>query len=214
MATTSANAADKQSNRDKQSGQGRGSAAGNRAYKWMALSNTTLGMSMATLDASIVIMSMPAIFRGIRSSARPRQRELPAVDDHGLPARQSVLVVTFGKLGDMFGRVKMYNRGFVVFTAASVALSLDPLVRRRRAVPDRMAVVQAVGGAMLMSNSTAILTDAFPGQRGIALGINQMAGISGPFIGLVLGGVLVDMNWRAVFWVVPFGLFGTVWAYT
>ena len=129
---------------------------------------------------------------------------------------QSVLVVTLGRLGDMFGRVKIYNLGFVVFTLASIALSLDPFQG-----PDGALwlilwrVVQAFGGAMLMANSAAILTDAFPaGQRGMALGINQIAGISGQFVGLLLGGLLAAWDWRAIFWInVPFGVFGTIWAY-
>ena len=127
-----------------------------------------------------------------------------------------MLVVTLGRLGDMFGRVKIYNLGFVVFTLASIALSLDPLTGGRGAlwlIGWRM--VQAFGGAMLMANSAAILTDAFPAnKRGMALGINQIAGISGQFIGLLLGGLLAAWDWRAVFWVnVPIGVFGTIWAY-
>jgi MFS family permease len=129
---------------------------------------------------------------------------------------QSVLVVTLGRLGDMFGRVKIYNLGFVVFTLASIALSLDPLTGTHGAmwlIGWRFA--QAFGGAMLMANSAAILTDAFPAnKRGMALGVNQIAGISGQFVGLLLGGLLAAVNWRLVFWVnVPIGLFGTIWAY-
>ena len=129
---------------------------------------------------------------------------------------QSVLVVTLGRLGDMFGRVKIYNLGFVVFTLASILLSLDPLTGTHGALwLIGFRFVQAFGGAMLMANSAAILTDAFPAhKRGMALGINQIAGISGQFVGLLLGGVLAAVNWRLVFWVnVPIGLFGTIWAY-
>ena len=128
----------------------------------------------------------------------------------------AVLVVTLGRLGDMFGRVKIYNLGFVVFTLASIALSLDPLHGGGGALwLIGWRLVQAFGGAMLMANSAAILTDAFPAnQRGMALGINQIAGISGQFIGLLLGGLLAAWDWRAVFWVnVPIGVFGTIWAY-
>ncbi len=186
-------------------------------YKWVALSNTTLSMTMATIDASIVIISLPAIFRGIR---------LDPLDPHnvsyllwmiiGYLLVTAVLVVTLGRLGDMFGRVRIYNLGFVVFTLASVALSFDPLTAGAGAlwlIGWRMA--QAFGGSMLMANSAAILTDAFPArQRGMALGINQIAGISGQFVGLLLGGVLAAWDWRAVFWVnVPIGVFGTLWSY-
>jgi MFS family permease len=174
-------------------------------------------MSMATIDASIVIIAMPAIFRGIGLN--------PLTAGNityllwmiiGYLLVQSVLVVTLGRLGDMFGRVKIYNLGFVVFTVASIGLSLDPYHGTHGALwLIGWRFVQAFGGAMLMANSAAILTDAFPAnERGMALGINQIAGISGTFIGLLLGGLLSVWDWRAVFWVnVPIGLFGTIWAY-
>jgi MFS family permease len=183
----------------------------------VALSNTTLSMTMATIDASIVIISLPAIFRGIK---------LDPLDPHnvsyllwmiiGYLLVTAVLVVTLGRLGDMFGRVRIYNLGFVVFTLASIALSFDPFIGGAGAlwlIGWRM--VQAFGGSMLMANAAAILTDAFPArQRGMALGINQIAGISGQFVGLLLGGVLAAWDWRAVFWVnVPIGVVGTIWSY-
>jgi MFS family permease len=186
-------------------------------YKWVALSNTTLSMTMATIDASIVIIAMPAIFRGIGlNPLGPGNISYLLWMIMGYLLVQSVLVVTLGRLGDMYGRVKIYNLGFVVFTLASIALSLDPLTGGSGAlwlIGFRM--VQAFGGAMLMANSAAILTDAFPAnQRGMALGINQIAGISGQFVGLLLGGLLAAWDWRAVFWInVPIGVFGTVWAY-
>jgi EmrB/QacA subfamily drug resistance transporter len=186
-------------------------------YKWVALSNTTLSMTMATIDASIVIIAMPAIFRGIHlNPLSPGNISYLLWMIIGYLLVQAVLVVTLGRLGDMFGRVKIYNLGFVVFTIASIALSLDPLLGGGGAlwlIGGR--IVQAFGGAMLMANSAAILTDAFPAnQRGMALGINQIAGISGQFVGLLLGGVLAAWDWRAVFWVnVPIGVFGTIWAY-
>jgi MFS family permease len=186
-------------------------------YKWVALSNTTLSMTMATIDASIVIIAMPAIFRGIGlNPLGPGNISYLLWMIMGYLLVQSVLVVTLGRLGDMFGRVKIYNLGFVVFTLASIALSLDPMTGGAGAlwlIGFRM--VQAFGGAMLMANSAAILTDAFPAnQRGMALGINQIAGISGQFVGLLLGGLLAAWDWRAVFWInVPIGVFGTVWAY-
>jgi MFS family permease len=187
------------------------------AYKWRALSNTTLSMTMATIDASIVIIAMPAIFRGIHlDPLAPGNVSYLLWMIIGYLLVTAVLVVTLGRLGDMFGRVRIYNLGFVVFTGASIALSLDPFLGQSGAlwlIGWRM--VQAFGGAMLMANSAAILTDAFPaGERGMALGINQIAGISGQFIGLLLGGLLAAWDWRAVFWVnVPIGLFGTIWSY-
>ena len=172
---------------------------------------------MATIDASIVIVAMPAIFRGIHlNPLTPGNVTYLLWMILGYLLVQSVLVVTLGRLGDMFGRVKIYNLGFVVFTLASIALSLDPLDGTHGAewlIGWRF--VQAFGGAMLMANSAAILTDAFPAnKRGMALGVNQIAGISGQFVGLLLGGALAAWNWRLVFWVnVPIGLFGTIWAY-
>jgi MFS family permease len=187
------------------------------SYKWVALSNTTLSMTMATIDASIVIIAMPAIFRGIHlNPLAPGNISYLLWMIIGYLLVQAVLVVTLGRLGDMFGRVKIYNMGFVVFTLASIALSLDPLLGGAGAIwLIAWRVGQAFGGAMLMANSAAILTDAFPAnQRGMALGINQIAGISGQFVGLLLGGVLAAWDWRAVFWVnVPIGVFGTIWAY-
>ncbi len=186
-------------------------------YKWVALSNTTLSMTMATIDTSIVIIAMPAIFRGIHlDPTAPGNISYLLWMIIGYLLVTAVLVVTLGRLGDMFGRVRIYNLGFVVFTLASIALSLDPLTGPAGALWLILwRLVQAFGGAMLMANAAAILTDAFPArQRGMALGINQICGISGQFIGLVLGGVLAAWDWRAVFWVnVPIGVFGTVWSY-
>jgi MFS family permease len=190
---------------------------GDDRYKWVALSNTTLSMTMATIDASIVIISLPAIFRGIGlDPLNPHNVSYLLWMIIGYLLVTAVLVVTLGRLGDMFGRVRIYNLGFVVFTLASIALSLDPFKGGAGAlwlIGWRM--VQAFGGSMLMANSAAILTDAFPArQRGMALGINQIAGISGQFVGLLLGGLLAAVNWRLVFWVnVPIGIFGTVWSY-
>ena len=172
---------------------------------------------MATIDASIVIVAMPAIFRGIGlNPLTPGNVTYLLWMILGYLLVQSVLVVTLGRLGDMFGRVKVYNLGFVVFTLASIALSLDPLTGTHGAMwLIGWRFVQAFGGAMLMANSAAILTDAFPAnKRGMALGVNQIAGISGQFVGLLLGGLLAAWNWRLVFWVnVPIGVFGTIWAY-
>jgi len=210
---------DREGGRGKESGNGPGTSAGRRrpAYQWVALSNTTLAMVMATVDGSIVIVSMPAIFRGINlDPLSPGNVTYLLWMIMGYLLVQSILVVTLGRLGDIFGRVKIYNLGFLVFTLASVGLSFDPFQGTHGALwLIGWRFVQAFGGAMLMSNSAAILTDAFPeGKRGMALGVNQVAGISGQFVGLLLGGLLSAWDWRAVFWVnLPFGLFGTVWAY-
>ena len=190
--------------------------AGGR-YKWVALSNTTLSITMATIDASIVIIAMPAIFRGIHlDPLAPANVTYLLWMIMGYLLVTAVLVVTLGRLGDMYGRVRIYNLGFVVFTLASIALSLDPYTGSQGAIWLIVwRLVQAVGGAMLMANAAAILTDAFPArQRGMALGINQIAGIAGQFVGLLLGGLLAAWWWRAVFWVnVPIGVIGTIWSY-
>jgi MFS family permease len=186
-------------------------------YRWTALSNTTLGVFMAALDASIVLISLPAIFRGIRlDPLQPSNVSYLLWMIMGYLVVTAVLVVTFGRLGDIYGRVRMYNAGFAVFTVASILLSITPFTGGSGA--DWLIgfrVLQGVGGALLMANSTAIITDAFPPERrGSAMGINMIAGIAGSFVGLVAGGLLADVNWRLVFWVnVPFGIFGTVWAY-
>ncbi|MGN6412947.1 MFS transporter [Flexivirga sp.] len=186
-------------------------------YKWVALSNTTLGVLMATINSSIVIISLPAIFRGIDLDPLGAGNISYLLWTlMGYLVVSAVLVVTLGRLGDMFGRVKIYNLGFVVFTVASILLSLDPAGGGTGAMWIIVwRIVQGVGGAMLMANSTAILTDAFPAtQRGMALGINQVAAIAGSFLGLIIGGILSEWHWRAIFWVsVPIGVLGTVWAY-
>jgi MFS family permease len=186
-------------------------------YKWVALSNTSLGVFMATVDSSIVIISLPAIFRGIHLDPfAPGNISYLLWMIMGYMLVTAVLVVTLGRLGDIMGRVRMYNLGFVVFTLASVALSFDPFLGGSGALwLIGWRVVQALGGSMLMANSAAIITDAFPArQRGMALGINQISALSGQFIGLVAGGLLSAWDWRAVFWVnLPVGILGTVWAY-
>ncbi|HSZ35832.1 MAG TPA: MFS transporter [Acidimicrobiales bacterium] len=186
-------------------------------YKWVALANTTAATFMAVLDGSIVIIALPAIFRGIHlNPLAPGNITYLLWMIMGYRLVQAVFVVSLGRLGDMFGRVRIYNAGFAVFTFASVLLSIDPFLGSTAALwLIGWRFVQAIGGSMLMANSAAILTDAFPeDQRGFALGINQVAGMAGQFIGLVLGGVLAIWDWRAVFWVnVPVGIFGTLWAY-
>jgi MFS family permease len=186
-------------------------------YKWVALSNTTLGTLMATLDGSIVIIAMPAIFRGIKLDPLAAGNIVYLLwMVLGYLLVSAVLVVSLGRLGDMFGRVRMYNLGFLIFSLASLALSLDPFTGHAGALwLILLRLVQAAGGAMLTANSAAILTDAFPlEQRGMALGINQIAGLAGQFLGLLVGGVLAVVDWRAVFWVnVPVGIVGTLWSY-
>ncbi|MGH3889342.1 MAG: MFS transporter [Pseudonocardiaceae bacterium] len=186
-------------------------------YKWIVLSNTTLGMLMATINASILLIALPDIFRGLGiNPLESSNTSLLLWLIMGYLVVTAVLVVTFGHLGDMFGRVKMYNAGFAVFSVFSVLLSVTWMHGTAGMLwLIVMRVLQGVGGAMLMANSNAIITDAFPiEQRGLALGLNQIAGIAGSFFGLIIGGVLAPINWRWVFLVsVPVGLFGTVWAY-
>jgi MFS family permease len=186
-------------------------------YKWIALANTTAAVFMSQLDGSIVLIAMPAIFNGIGlDPLAPGNIAYLLWMIMGYRLVQAVLVVTVGRCGDIFGRVRIYNSGFLVFTIASVLLSFDPFRGSHGA--DWLIgwrLLQAVGGSMLQANSPAILTDAFPDeQRGFALGTNQVAGLGGMFIGLVAGGILASIDWRAVFWVnVPVGIYGTAWAY-
>jgi MFS family permease len=186
-------------------------------YKWVALSNTTLGVLMVTINSSILLIALPDIFRGIRLNPL-----LPSNTSYllwlimGFLVVTAVLVVSFGRIGDMFGRVRMYNLGFAVFTVFSILLSVTWMHGAAGALwLIIMRIFQGVGGAFLFANSSAILTDAFPEQqRGLALGINSVAAIAGSFIGLVVGGLLGPVDWRLIFLVsVPVGLFGTVWAY-
>jgi len=192
-------------------------AAESDSYKWIALSNTTLGVLLATLDASITLIAMPDIFRGIHlDPLDPANSFYLLWMILGFLVVSSVLIVSFGRLGDMYGRVRMYNLGFVIYTVASLILTVDWLSGRAGATYLIVfRIVQGVGAAFLLANAAAIITDAFPAnQRGMALGINNIVGVSGMFVGLVLGGLLAPIDWRLVFLIsVPVGLFGTVWAY-
>jgi MFS family permease len=183
----------------------------------VALSTVTLGTLMVFINQSIVLISLPDIFRGIGLNP------LTAGNTGyllwmllGFMVVLAVLLVTLGRVGDMFGRVRVFNIGFAVFTLFSLLLSVTWLHGAAAAWwLIGMRVGQGIGGAMLFANSSAIITDAFPShQRGLGIGINSVAAISGSFIGLVLGGVLAPVQWHLIFLIsVPFGLFGTVWAY-
>lgn len=186
-------------------------------YKWIVLSNTTLGVLMATINMSILLIALPDIFRGIGiNPLEPQNTGLLLWLIMGYMVVTAVLVVSFGRLGDMYGRVRMYNAGFAVFTVFSIMLTITWMHGTSGALwLIIMRILQGVGGAMLMANSNAIITDAFPvNQRGLGLGLNQVAGIGGSFIGLIIGGLLGPVDWRLIFLVsVPIGIFGTVWAY-
>lgn len=187
-------------------------------YKWVALTNTTLGVLMASIDASIVLISLPAIFNGIHINP------LAAGETNyflwmllGYMVVTATLLVTFGRISDMFGRVRLYNLGFAIFTVGSILLWLTPGTGNTGALELIIfRLVQGLGAGFLFSNSAAIITDAFPSnQRGFALGINQIAAVLGSVIGLILGGILSYFDWRLVFLVsVPVGIVGTIWAYT
>ena len=184
-------------------------------YKWVALSNTTLGMLMASIDATIVLIALPAIFRGIDINPFTSFQYLLWLM-FGYSIITATLLVTFGRLSDMFGRVRLYNLGFAIFTVGSILLSLTPNKGDAGAMELIIfRLVQGVGAAFIFSNSGAIITDAFPqNERGKALGINQIAFLAGSLIGLVLGGVLAVVDWRLVFLVsVPVGVIGTAWSY-
>src|SRR6202789_3752078 len=186
-------------------------------YKWIALSNTTLGVLMVTINQSIVLIALPDVFRGIGLNPLGAGNTSYLLWMFmGFMVVTAVLVVSFGRLGDMFGRVRMYNMGFAIFSIASIFLTIT----WQHGVAGALwliiwRIVQGVGGAFLFANSTAILTDAFPAnRRGTALGLNSIAGIAGSFIGLILGGVLAPVNWHLVFLVsAPIGVFGNLWAY-
>ncbi|MFC5064032.1 MFS transporter [Actinomycetospora atypica] len=186
-------------------------------YKWVALSNTTLGVLIVTINMSILLIALPDIFRGIDiDPLAPSNVSYLLWLIMGYLVVTAVLVVSFGRIGDMYGRTRMYNLGFAVFTVFSVLLAVTWMHGDAGAVwLIVMRVLQGVGGALLLANSTAILTDAFPThQRGLALGINSIAAIAGSFLGLLIGGVLAPVSWHLVFVVsVPIGVFGTVWAY-
>jgi MFS family permease len=190
---------------------------GKLEYKWVALTNTTLGMLMATINASILLIALPDIFRGIHiDPLAPGNTSYLLWLILGFLVVMAVLMVSLGRLGDIYGRVRMFNLGFAVFTLFSILLSITWMHGSAGALwLILMRVGQGVGGALIFANSSAILTDAFPqDERGLALGVNSIAAIAGSFLGLVLGGVLAPVSWRLVFLVsVPIGIVATFWAY-
>jgi EmrB/QacA subfamily drug resistance transporter len=184
-------------------------------YKWVALSNTTVGTLMAALDGTIVLISLPAIFRGIQIDPLSSFQYLLWIL-FGYSVVTATLLVTFGRISDIFGRVKLYNLGFAIFTVGSTLCYITPNTGDLGAMELIIfRIIQGIGGAFLFSNSAAIITDAFPeNERGEALGINMVAVLAGSLVGLVGGGVLASIDWRYVFLVsVPVGIFGTIWSY-
>jgi len=184
-------------------------------YKWIALSNTTIAMFMAAVNGSIILISLPAIFKGINIDPLTSfQYLLWILMGYGIVT--ATLLLSFGRLSDMYGRVRLYNIGFAIFTLGSILLFLTPDTGDAGAMELIIfRVIQAVGASFIFSNSAAILTDAFPpDERGKALGLNMVAALSGQFVGLLLGGILAVFHWRYVFLIsVPFGVIGTVWAF-
>jgi MFS family permease len=184
-------------------------------YKWVALSNTTLGVLMASINGTITLIALPAIFRGINIDPLSSFQYLLWIL-FGYSVVTATLLVSFGRISDMYGRVRLYNLGFAIFTAGSILLYLTPNTGNAGALELIIfRIVQGLGGAFLFANSAAIITDAFPhDERGKALGINQVAALAGSLLGLILGGVLAALDWRYVFLVsVPVGVVGTAWSY-
>ena len=186
-------------------------------YKWVVLSNTTVGMLLATINATSLMIALPVIFRGIHLN--PLQASnFPYLlwIMMGYMLVSAAVVVTVGRIGDMFGRVRMYNLGFAWFTVGAILLSLVWSTGSAGALElVILRMFQAIGGALLMANSAAIITDAFPSEQlGLALGMNMVVGILGSFLGILVGGLLSQVGWRWVFLAnVPVGVFGTIWAY-
>ena len=184
-------------------------------YKWIALSNTSLGVFMGFMNANIVLISLPAIFRGIDINPfNSFQYLLWILFGYNIVA--AILVVNVGRISDIFGRVRMYNLGFLIFTIGSILLYITPGKGDIAALQIIFyRIIQAIGGSLLMANSAAILSEAFPpNQRGFALGLNGVIGIFGGVAGIIIGGVLATVYWRDVFLVnVPIGIIGTIWSY-
>ncbi|MDG7028589.1 MAG: MFS transporter, partial [Nitrososphaerota archaeon] len=186
-------------------------------YKWTVLSNTTIGVLMATIDGTIVLISLPAIFRGIDINPLANGSfEYLLWLLFGYSIVTATLLVTFGRISDMLGRVRLYNMGFAIFTVGSLLAAFTPSQGNLGAIELIVfRIVQGVGAAFLWANSAAIVTDAFPpNERAQALGINMVAALAGSLLGIIMGGVLAVFNWRYIFLVsVPVGIFGTAWSY-
>ncbi len=177
-------------------------------YKWVALSNTTIGILMASLDINIVLIALPTIGKDL--SGMNAFNVLWVILGYQLVIAS--VLVNFGRLSDIFGRVRLYTIGFALFTVGSAlcgfSMNADQLISFR--------IIQATGAAFLFSNSAAIITDAFPiNERGKALGINQISIVAGSVTGLILGGALTTIvGWRWIFWVnVPIGIFASTWSF-
>ena len=176
-------------------------------YKYTVLTNTTIGAFMSQLDGNIVLIALPTITRSLNASAFEALWVLM-----GYILMTAVLLLAFGRLADMYGKVRLYNLGFAIFTIGSGLCSLS--LNGGMLVFFRL--VQGVGAALIWANNAAILTDAFPpNERGRAIGVNLVAGISGSIVGLILGGILtVALGWQSIFWInLPIGAFATFWAY-
>ncbi len=184
-------------------------------YKWTAMSNTFIATLMASINTYIILIALPAIFNGIHiDPLNSFQYLLWILMGYGLVT--ATLLLSFGRLSDMYGRVKMFRLGFLIFTIGSILLYLKHSTGDAGAIEIIVfRLVQGVGAAFFLANSAAIITDAFPSsERGKALGINIVAAIAGNFLGLVIGGVLAVFNWRYVFLIsIPFGLIGTIWSF-
>ncbi len=188
-----------------------------RYYKWVVLSNTTVGVLLATLNGTSLMIALPVIFRGIHLNPLAASN-FPYLlwIMMGYVLVSAAVVVTVGRIGDMYGRTRMYNLGFAWFTLGAVLLSVVWSKGSTGALElVILRMFQAIGGALLMANSAAIITDAFPADElGLALGMNMVAAIFGSFLGILAGGLLSELGWRWVFLAnVPIGVFGTVWAY-
>ena len=184
-------------------------------YKWTAMTAVFIATLIGSINMMIILIALPAIFNGIHINPLNSFQYLLWIL-MGYLLVVATLLLSFGRLSDMYGRIKMFRLGFLIFTVGSVLLYLTPSTGDTGALEIIIfRIIQAVGGALFMANSAAILTDAFPSnERGKALGINVVAGMSGTFLGLVLGGILAVFYWRYVFLIsVPFGISGFVLSY-